>query len=259
MDKHKSQSGFAHLMILVIILVLALIGALGFVYWQNFIQEKDDSSITPTSSDTSNDTSNGTEVAVEYKTYTTGIHNVSFQYPSNWTLGELSKPWQGENDWNRSMNIKNDSGEVVAELVLGVSGLGGTCSGIAEEDLPAYSVIDSEPSSVKADKPVVMSFIVSPTTVSKESSSQISGAYYAYYGLSDTYNEIGDFGHVCLFYNMFEAKIDPDTGGHGYSISFGTGVISGNRKYFTSLDDAKKYIASDEYKAIKKMILSLTY
>jgi len=38
-DKKQSQSGFAHLAI-IIVLVVALIGALGFVYWQNFMQPK---------------------------------------------------------------------------------------------------------------------------------------------------------------------------------------------------------------------------
>lgn len=38
--KQNTQSGSAHLVI-IIILVLALIGALGFVFWQNFMQSKD--------------------------------------------------------------------------------------------------------------------------------------------------------------------------------------------------------------------------
>jgi len=39
----KTQSGFAHLMIVVIILAVALVGTLGFVFWQNFMQPKTDS------------------------------------------------------------------------------------------------------------------------------------------------------------------------------------------------------------------------
>lgn len=41
MKKQNIQSGSAHL-IIIIVLALALIGALGFVFWQNFMQPKDD-------------------------------------------------------------------------------------------------------------------------------------------------------------------------------------------------------------------------
>lgn len=39
MNKHKSQSGSSHL-IIIIILVVALLGTLGFVFWQNYYQTK---------------------------------------------------------------------------------------------------------------------------------------------------------------------------------------------------------------------------
>jgi hypothetical protein len=38
-NKKQSQSGFAHLAI-IIVLVVALLGSLGFVFWQNFMQPK---------------------------------------------------------------------------------------------------------------------------------------------------------------------------------------------------------------------------
>lgn len=41
MNKQKYQTGFAHLAILTVILAVGLIGTLGFVYYQNFIQKKD--------------------------------------------------------------------------------------------------------------------------------------------------------------------------------------------------------------------------
>jgi nitrate reductase NapE component len=51
--KQQKQSGFAHLAI-IIVLIVALLGALGFVYWQNFMQLKIETPIpaigdTPTS------------------------------------------------------------------------------------------------------------------------------------------------------------------------------------------------------------------
>lgn len=43
LNKTKSQSGFAHLAIIVVLTVL-LLGTLGFVFYQNFIQNKDNTS-----------------------------------------------------------------------------------------------------------------------------------------------------------------------------------------------------------------------
>lgn len=51
MRTNKSQSGSAHL-IIIIILVVALLGALGFVFWQNFVDKAADSATTNTSDTT---------------------------------------------------------------------------------------------------------------------------------------------------------------------------------------------------------------
>lgn len=47
MKKIDSQAGSAHIVIIVV-LVVALVATLGFVFWQNFIQKKDDSAKTST-------------------------------------------------------------------------------------------------------------------------------------------------------------------------------------------------------------------
>lgn len=245
MNKQKSQSGFAHLAI-VIILAVALVGTLGFVYWQNFIQKDTVVSKTPASGKSGDSSSN--PATATYKTYTDTVFNASFQYPDNWTVGQVNVPLADDPHYNRWVDVKNENGEKIATLTLGVSGLGETCGGMAESDLPTYAVVDSEPTSVRGKKAVALSFMVSPSKTS-------TGAYNASYGLTDTYTTLGD-SHLCLVYDMFESTTVADYG--NYSFSFGNGVIFGDKK-FASLDDAKQYIASDEYKAIKKMLLSLTY
>ena len=66
--KQQKQSGFAHLMIITVILGLALVGTLGFVYYQNFIQKKDTVSTTNTSSETSyKDNNKSSDVVTENK------------------------------------------------------------------------------------------------------------------------------------------------------------------------------------------------
>jgi len=50
----SSQKGSAHV-IIVIILVLALLGALGFIFWQNFLNKDTDDSSTPAATSTGTD------------------------------------------------------------------------------------------------------------------------------------------------------------------------------------------------------------
>lgn len=57
MNKKQSQSGSAHF-IVIFILVIALLGALGFVFWQNFIQTKTTENKTSSTSTSSTESSN---------------------------------------------------------------------------------------------------------------------------------------------------------------------------------------------------------
>jgi len=46
MKNKNNQTGSAHL-IIIITLVIALLGSLGFVFWQNFVQDKTDTKKQP--------------------------------------------------------------------------------------------------------------------------------------------------------------------------------------------------------------------
>jgi len=246
-NKKQSQAGSVHL-IVTFVLVLALIGALGFVFYQNFVS-KTDKNQDQESSETTND--EDTKTATKYKTFSDGTYGISFQYPENWTLGNViaqsDMPY-----WNRSMDVNNENGETMATLVLGVSGLGGTCAGMDENDIPSYAVLDSEVSSIKAKSEVAMHF-----TVNHEENYD---KYNAYYGLSDTYTSKGDYEHVCLFYDFFNSGLNSGEKNLDSLVSFGNGVTTyGGGKKFSSLEDVNKYLASDEYTEIKKMLLSLSF
>jgi len=81
-DKTLSQKGSAHIVIIAI-LVIALLGILGFVFWQNFIDKK---------LITKNDESSKTEDIINqpkdeyegWKTYTSTRDSYSIKYPSDW-------------------------------------------------------------------------------------------------------------------------------------------------------------------------------
>lgn len=78
--KSQNQTGSAHVVIIVI-LVLAIMGLLGFVFWQNFIQKK----ATTTTSTT-------TTVVDQYSgwnTYNNSTYGFSLRYPANWIAGKV--------------------------------------------------------------------------------------------------------------------------------------------------------------------------
>lgn len=83
MNKQKSQLGSAHVVI-TIILVIALLSTLGFIYWQNFIQEK-----TVINKTTNTPTTNSTNSSSSTEMLSIGKNlNEQFvlSYPKTWTV-----------------------------------------------------------------------------------------------------------------------------------------------------------------------------
>lgn len=225
----SKQSGSAHV-IIIVILVIALLGTLGFVFWKNYIN-KDGTKKVET------ETSVKKEEApkpVTYKTYQTDTHPVSFKYPDTWNL-ENAKA-DDTYAFYRSVSVKTDRNDIVG-FSIGGSGLGGTCGG---PNIPIRSTIGVEPTTFATPKATTLSFTITKLA---------DGTYDATYGLTDQHTKLKD-EQICdnVFYYFF------DSGNANYNL-----ISFGGKKHFASLDDAKKFIASDEYSAIKKMILSLSY
>ena len=233
----KYQSGFAHLIVITVILAVALVGTLGFVYWQNFIQQKSSASTkTPVVKASSTVVTTGTPTgkATTYKTYKDNQYNFTFKYPDTWSL---TTDTSYGSDFS---TIKDESGNKVAEFSVGTQ-LGGACAG----DGSLYNVIESEATSIKAVKPVSYSV----TGIVND-----DGSYDAHYGLTDVYTSYGSKGRVCsnTFYYAFEYNVNDIN-----ALGFANSITSA--KHFSDIKSLNNYLASDEYKAIKKMILSLTY
>lgn len=79
MNKQKSKSGSAHL-IIIIVLVIVLLGALGFVYWSNFVQTKTSKVATV------NTTVDPTAGWSTYNGVISTGSTFSIKYPNGWTL-----------------------------------------------------------------------------------------------------------------------------------------------------------------------------
>lgn len=224
----SKQSGSAHV-IIIVILVIALLGTLGFFFWKNYLNKDDTKKVDTETSVKKEDAPK----PITYKTYQTDTHPISFKYPDSWTLENATA--DNSSGFHRSVDVKTDDGEVV-RFFTGGQGIGGTCG---SENNFKYDVTDVVPSSLKTPTPTVLSYTV---ITNKD------GSYDAHYGLtSNSFTTLGE-GEACMYYYLFSTG-DPSLMVSGFS----------GEKHFTNLDDAKKFVSSDEYAAIKKMILSLSY
>lgn len=180
----SKQSGSAHV-IIIVILVIALLGALGFVFWKNYMN-KDDAKKVETGTSVKEEEA---PKPITYKTYQTDTHPVSFKYPDTWSLENA----KADNNYgfHRSVDVKTDDGDIVF-FFTGGQGIGGTCGG---RDIPVRSTIDATPTTLQSQKPTTLSFTVTP---------KADGSYDATYGLTDTYTKIADT-QICdnTFYYLF--------------------------------------------------------
>jgi hypothetical protein len=139
----KKQSGFSHLMIITILLAIALIGTLGYVFYQNFLQSKSENtnSATKTSKITSKSTpktvatnladpstsptqSDLTQIAYDQSRGS----DLALKYPSTWTMKHVSADPNNNLANNDTTDITSPDGSMTVEMKVGIDGIGGTCN-----------------------------------------------------------------------------------------------------------------------------------
>ena len=228
MNKRNNQLGSAHIVI-ISILVVALLGLIGFVFWQNFIQNKDTAT-------TNQSTTTATPAPTTYKTFTSANSSLTFQYPDNWATSEVTAP-EGIVE---VVTVKDSRGKTVAALQTN-SQLGGACD---YSQAPVYTTLDLSSTNIKATQPVFFGLTALTST---------DGGYDVHYGLTDYYTKI-ETGTECpnVFFYSFDSGNDRLGG-----TAFGNDMVS--TVHYESLQDVKNFIATDEYKTIKKMVSSLSY
>ena len=129
-----NKSGFAHLMVVTAILAIAVIGLLGFVFWQNFMQTK-------TTTDTKNNSTHSSTsltptvtdpklVALTELAYDQSeVSGLAFKYPKGWTLVHKN----AVAGTNQSVSLPDSNaltspdGAITINLEVGLEGIGGTC------------------------------------------------------------------------------------------------------------------------------------
>lgn len=124
----KKQSGFAHLAIVTVVLAVVVVGLLGYVFWQNFMQPK---ASTLNASNTSNTTpktdKNETvpEVVLDSEIVAQTTVKFAMNYPSSWT--KTYTQGSESSGVQESFKLTSPSGNISVYFQVGLSGVGGTC------------------------------------------------------------------------------------------------------------------------------------
>jgi hypothetical protein len=232
MKTPQSEKG-STLLVLCIILVCTIITAIGYVLWSQY-QNPTAENTTNSSQIVNQSKSEPIKPEIEYETFATDSHGVSFQYPKEWKIEQTYS--DDSYAYTRSYHVRIDN-KTALGLTTGNQGLGGRCE---EPQVQTNTVLESQLVDIQAKKPVYLSYIVQP---------QDDGTYMGVYGLTDYFTEAKEYtGCSNTFYMVFES-----TNKDLLLIGF-NGSAS-----FPTIQEAKDFIKTDKYKEIIKALKSLKY
>jgi len=245
------QTGSAHVVIIVI-LAVAVLGLLGFVFWQNFIV-KDDQSDTVKTQDSLQQ-----EVEPSTKEFQSRDHNITFKYPADWSVVEDVSADNTSEWYATRVDILNSEGKIVATLSTGGQ-IGGACS----DDAPLIPTFTTIKDSLEVQGIGATGF--GYTVV--ENAADNYGIAFGLLEDAESHDNDLQLGNdlvrcpgMSINYHYIVTSGDPALGG----IIFGSWYAEAQqddlnaRDSFTSLEDAKAYAQTDEFKQIEKTIKSLS-
>lgn len=203
------------------------------------------SATTTTAVPTTSAPATSAPAAEDWRTFTSSDSKVSFEYPATWRVTDTSAAGGVDVD------VANEDAVVVASLHVGPSGgLGGACQG----PVP-YAVLDS----VEVNLPYQPSKgSVTPRFAFR--ALQEAGRVTASYGLTSTV--AGQNGKTCMFYNVVDGPAESPL----YFFADAVQVNVGSKeedpkrkgaKTFPTMEAARAYMDSPEYRNAKRMITSL--
>jgi hypothetical protein len=245
-NKQETQSGFAHL-IIVLILAAGLIGALGFIYWQNFIK-KDDSSSQQKSSDDNNVPVNKKavdETTVLSKKVSENVSGdgLTINYPAVWEATSTTTLNPDQTTSNTTIKVTSPSGGITVTLWANISGVGGTC--LIE---PGTSYMITALDTYKLNQYSGYSLYSGKTLMTVANSSQING-YFA--GVLENTEKVKVGESACNVSMLgFQSS-------NGILNSLTVTINSLTNDESMALDKINSSMASDEYKVALKIIQSL--
>jgi|GEM_PF-4439997 len=85
----KKQSGSAHV-IIISVLVVAIVGLLGFVFWQNFLNKSvvNDAASSEQQATADQSVTPSPEAEIKYKTFTSPLSGYTVEYPEDWKVSD---------------------------------------------------------------------------------------------------------------------------------------------------------------------------
>jgi hypothetical protein len=259
MKRVDYQVGFSHVAV-IIVLVLALLATLGFVFWQNFVRNDDAQANAETSK--ANDASSPAS-SVTTKESCLLYEKMCFSHPPSWAYSSK----QGEIDYGDGTVIKTENGTLAKKsgalklfASTGITGIGGTCD--PSQNTGYFVTLESKEINVPVERSpdeqyltenlhVVRAIEVSPDT----------NSYTAQVLLSDS-TELAKAGRhepcTTMYASLFKQQKE-----HAMSfgtISFGfTDAPSEAAKTYGSYDEAKRAAQSSEYNEAFEILKSARY
>ena len=238
--KRSLQNGSAHA-IVIVLLIVALLGALGFVFYQNFIQKPADTTSVQSDKDVQPSEVKSQRVAFESKIY-------ALDYPSDWTAAT-----EVRDDGSNSAIIQNSDKTVRITFSVSRGTPGGACDTTSQRKVRFYEVSDKPVTKLNGSN----AYIVEAMT------DAIDGGYDYSIGLTqdggDTHAAIGDSYCTVMFVGVASRLVvSGNTVVHPTilaKIDFPK-LAAGTDKRVKEMQQVKDMFTTDDYKEAVKILES---
>jgi hypothetical protein len=247
-NNSQRQTGSA-LVIIIIILAILAVASVGYVFYQNFIGKDKQSTQATNSTDNSDQQKN----ASPKKEFHSQEHNITFDYPSGWSVVEEVQEGNTSEWYASSVKVLNDKGETVALL-----STGGQIGGLCDENAPFVSTSTIIKDSLELKGIGHINFGYTIVESSKDS-------YGVAFGLLKDDLALGDNSVQCpgmsINYRYYLSSQNTALGGVGFGLWYAESQNADDpnkHQIFKSFDEAKTYSQSDEFKQVKSTIESLS-
>jgi hypothetical protein len=247
MNKSK-QRGCAHAVI-IIVLVLTIIVLLGYVFWQNFVDKKED--MPGQSSSIPAEATEPEDATKELKKLTinegVGV-DISFSYPEDWNV-ERSYNEDSERP-SESVNLESPSGKVSIYYYVGPGGVGGNCDPayvdkvgfVQSENIPGLNMASFSEIIFKSDDKYRLS---------------ATGAVTKKYISDVKVDDLACSAYLINFVDLKETSEYLTTMNAVIHIKGVTG--SSDNLSYSSIDEIRSIFEEKEYKEAKAIIVSTVY
>jgi len=243
----KKQQGNALAVTVIVILAIGILGTLAFLFHQNFIVKND--TVDKTSQPAPTEREN-TPLTKEFRSKD---HNIAFNYPEDWSVAEQVEDGNTAEWYASVVKVLDAQGKETAHLATGGQ-IGGLCS----EDAPLIpiSTIIKDPLELKGIGKTNFGYTIIETAANN---------YGIAFGLLKDDLPFGNDSVKCpgmsVNYRYYVTSETKALGGITFGLWYAEAQQEGDpsaHQIFKSLDEAKAYAQSDEFKKIMEMIKSLS-